>query len=235
MQKEKKTKSEILFEELCTLHNIPCVKLPKLDHRKQPDNELNFSGNKAIFEIKQVDPNDDDKAFHDTLSLQGLATQNRNPDRVAERVRNLIKKARNQIKSYHAMTSPVPAVVVIYDNANNLYTDPYTIQTAMFGWERVQLNVHRDTRSSEVADRGFGERNNKIIREDKYIEISAIATLHECWHFETHERFLAMCFYHNSHADQCFDPIWWQCEKVQHLRLSKKTQGQYQNWESINK
>ena len=229
------TKSEQLFDEFCKSHDVLPVRLPECDGQKQPDYEVFFNGQKVIFEIKQVEPNEADKKYNAPLKRGGIATQTRNPDKVAERIRDGIKEGRGQIKSYLRNNPGTPAVIVFYDNANNRYTDPYTIQTAMHGWEQVVFSVPSNGQPPEVVERGFGKRNNKAMRPDKNEQISAIATLHETWDVITKERLLSLCFYHNKYATHRFTPIWWQGNNIFHYTLEDKVQGQFQNWKVLPK
>jgi len=226
------TKSEKLFEEFCKSHCVIPVRLPECSD-KQPDYELSFDGQKVIFEIKQVEPNEADKEWNAPLGDQGITTQTRTPDKVAERVRNLIESAADQIKSYHKVNADTPAVVVIYDNANNSYTDTYAIKTAMHGWEQVSFNVPSNGQPPEVVERGFGKRNNKAMRPDKNEQISAIATLDEMWDVITKERRLTLCFYHNNYATRRFTPVWWRGNNIFHCILEDKVQGQFQDWKLL--
>jgi hypothetical protein len=229
------TKSEQLFVEFCKSHDVLPVRLPECDGQKQPDYEVSFNRQKVVFEIKQIEPNEADKKFNAALETVGMASQTRNPDKVANRVRDGIKEGRRQIRSYLQNNPAIPAVVIFYDNANNRYTDPYTIQTAMYGWEQVSFNVPSNGQSPRVVERGFGPRNNKAIRPDKNEQISAIATLHETWDVITKERLLSLCFFHNGYAIHSFNPLWWSGNNIFHFTLEDKVQGQFQRWKLLSK
>ncbi|AQQ71168.1 hypothetical protein SMSP2_01534 [Limihaloglobus sulfuriphilus] len=224
------TKSEKLFEELCCSNDIKFKRLPEGENQ-QPDYLLDLNGTKVIFEIKQIEPNDYDKKFNRELSEKGTATETRNTDKVAKRVRNAIDSASKQIKSYINENGQVPAVVVIFDNAKNGYTDSYTIQTALYGWERFLISTGRDYK---VVDRGFGDRNNKMLGNERKTHISAVASMHEYWEIEEpHERRLSLCFYHNQYAQNFFDWHLWDSEFISHLTLEDKSPGNFQNWVSL--
>lgn len=233
MSCRKQTQSEHLFEELCDQHGVGCRRLPLCEGRKQPDYELEIGDQHVIAEVKQINANDEDKRFAEALERDGVASQCRNPDVMARRIRNHIKKIRAQIKSYNQRCPAGPAILVLFDNARNKYTDPYTIQTAMHGWEQVVFDIPRNGQTPRVVDRGFAPHNNRAVRESKNQQMSALATLHECWDIQTEERFLALCFYHNSFAAHCFDPIWWHGDHIIHMTLEEKIPGKFQDWTRV--
>jgi hypothetical protein len=224
------TKSELLFEELCNKHRIPYDRLPVQQDHPQPDYELDLNGQRVVVEVKQIEPNEEDRCYAEAQERDGKASQCRNPDMMARRIRNHIKASRVQIKSYLQRHPATPAILVLFDNAKNQYTDPYTIQTAMFGWEQVTFSVYRDGKDPSVVDRGFGPRNNEEIRPDKNQQLSALTTLHEAWDLETRERFLALRFYHNQFAETAFIPNWWYGDHIVHFALADKVPREFQNW-----
>lgn len=234
MGSEDRTESEALFEELCDHHGVPCRRLCVRSDGPQPDYELNLAGHTVVAEVKQIDPNEEDRQFTESLRRDRMATQCRNPDLMARRVRNHIKESRSQINAYLDDHPHTPALLILFDAARNRYTDPYTIQTAMHGWEQVLLNVPSDGQPVSVVGRGFGKRNNREIRPDKNDHLSAVGTLHECWDITTHERFLALNIYHNPHAVTRLMPSAWTGAHITHLKLSQKEQGEWQNWETVH-
>jgi hypothetical protein len=115
---------------------------------------------------------------------------------------------------------------------HNGYTDPYTIQVAPHGWEQVTLAVNAP--AAPVTERGFAPRNNRTLRAGHNDHLSALVTLHEYWDLHTHERRLALRFYHNPYAAVKFEPAWWAGEQIHHLQMSSKTERQYQDWVSAS-
>ena len=235
MVANKPTRSERLFEELCNAHGIKWTRLAVFPNRKQPDYELALGSQLVVVEVKQIEPNPDDRSFSKALRAGGVASQCRDPDKVASRVRNHIKESRSQLKAYldyleRQHRPKIPSLLILFDNADNRYTDPYTIQVAMHGFERVQLEVPRDGSRPVVVDRGFAPRNNKTIGKGKNNHLSAVVTLHEFEDLETCERRLGLRFFHNPSALCRFDPLWWQGKNVLHRVLEEKTPGQFQNW-----
>ncbi|MEM9416091.1 MAG: hypothetical protein AAGA29_11550 [Planctomycetota bacterium] len=231
---KQRTKSELLFEELCKLENIPFDRLLELQDDKQPDYEIAPKGEKVVVEIKQIEPNDEDKAFAAALEQDGMATQCRSPDRMSRRIRNHMRDSCQQFTSYLSRNSPVPAMLVVFDNAKNHYTDPYTIQVALHGYEQVTLGVGPPGVDPVVIDAGFGERNNRELRPDKNEHLSAVATLHECWEvYKPHDRFLRMAIYHNPYAETPLSPKLWSSPRVKNFALTDKVKKCVQTWRCL--
>lgn len=233
MRENPLTQSERLFEELCQLHNVPCTRLPVLADSPQPDYEIRLAGRTIVVEVKQFDPNADDTKAREELHCNGMVMQSGDPDCLAERTREQISRSRKQFRSYLGRNPDTPAVLVLMDATRNPrdYTDPYFIQTAMFGWEHVVLEKPSGGASTAALERGFAPRNDAAIRQDNNTHLSAIATLHERWGLEEpHERFVSLCFYHNPYAVHPFLPSWWEGARIGHRTLEEKVRGEFQNW-----
>ena len=225
------TYSESLFQELCDLHGVQWTRLPELQGGQQPDYELTIDSQQLVAEIKEIVPNDEDLAFSEALRDQGGVSGTLNPDFQARRVRSDIRTSRGQLRSYLERNPGVPALLVVYDATDSRYLDPYFMQTAMHGWEQAVISTAGD--QPVIVEQGFAPRNNRTIREDFNRHLSALVTLHEFNDFDTHERKLGMCFYHNQYAEVPLPPSLWQGPEVSHFRLGSKEPGQYQNWELI--
>lgn len=231
MPNDNLTYSERLFQELCDMHNVQWNRLPELQTSQQPDYELMFGSQKIVAEIKEMVPNEDDLAVSNALRTQGRVSGRLNPDTQSRRVRSDIRASRGQLRSYQVRNPGVPAILVIYDGTDSRYLDPYFIQIAMHGYEEAVISTAGE--HPVIVDQGFAPRNNRTIREDWNCQLSALVTLHEFNDFDTHERKLALSFYHNQHAEAPFLPGLWQAPGVAHYRLGSKEPGQYQNWELI--
>ncbi len=105
----------------------------------------------------------------------------------------------------------------------------------MYGWECVVFDGTRIETPLTVIDRGFGHRNNRDVREDKNQQLSALATLHEGWGIDTHERVLSLWFYHNQFAAHPILPEWWSGNDIMHFAFGEKVPGQFQDWCSATK
>ena len=235
MSAELCTKSEGLFEELCQRDKVPYVRLKALDHKQQPDYEITPGGQLVVVEIKQIEPNNHDLQYAYALKTTGRAEQLRNPDEVAQRLRKHIRESRSQFRSYLKGRPVTPSLLVVFDNANNKYTHPDVIQTALHGSERVELLL-RKGHDPIVADRGFGPRNNRTLRPGLNEHLSAVAALDECWLGEIGEprqRVLGLRIFHNPYATVPLPLGLWSNPYVRHYTLSQKVPGQYQHWVTL--
>jgi len=231
MPGQVRTKSELLFEEVCDRHGIVWARLPECQDRPQPDYELSIDGQRIVAEIKQIEPNDEDRAYTEALRLQGRVSGVWNPDERARRVRDDVRASRRQLREYLEPNPGAPALLVIFDNTDCRYDDQHNILTAMHGWEQAVISTAGDR--PVIVEQGFAPRNNSTIRHDVNRHLSALVTLHEFADFDTHERKLGLRFYHNEYADVPFTPELWQGPEIYHLRLGPKEPGQYQDWEPM--
>ena len=94
MQTSRRRESENLFEELCQQHGVEFERIPVSSDSQQPDYELVLaSGQKVIAEVKQIDPNMNDRRAIEDLKYKGLAMHGDNFARtVPNRVQNALKK-----------------------------------------------------------------------------------------------------------------------------------------------
>jgi hypothetical protein len=229
MENAKLTYSESLFQELCTLHGVQCTRLSASQDHRQADYDLLIAGQRIVAEVKQAEPNDADRAFSNALTTKGHAFGRCNPDDKAGRVRNHIATSRGQFRAYLRSNPGIPAILVIFDNTESGYDDPYTVQTAMCGWEQAVISTAGNR--PVIVERGFAPRNNSAIRHDKNRHLSALVTMHEFDDFHPpHERKLGLRFYHNEYADVPFPPKLWEGPEISHLRLGPKEPGQFQDW-----
>lgn len=227
----KQTKSEQLFEEICRVSSVECRRLAELADGQQPDYEIKLTGQTVVVEVKQVDPNPSDEAFRKQLRSNVFSMQNRSLDAMARRIRNFIGTSRGQLNAYLEKSPRTPALLVVYDSANNFYTDPYTILVAMHGSQQATFAMPAVGRPPFIKDVGFGPRNNRELRPEKNTHLSALVTLHERYELSApHKRFLELCFYHNPFAACPVHPSLWSGKNISHLAISQKTPGQFENW-----
>lgn len=112
-----------------------------------------------------------------------------------------------------------------------MYNDPYTIQTAMFGFEHVVL----EARGAGVvaSERGFAPRNNSEIRKEKNRQLSALATIHEYVEMESKEHKHGTVFCHNPYADFPLNPASWNNVYVSHMTLTPEVSDHFQDWKDV--
>jgi hypothetical protein len=81
------TASEKLFEEFCQLNRIPCVRIARTAART-PDYVINLGSTQVTCEVKQIDPNDEDR--QELAELQrGVSTGRYLPNRLRAKLKNV--------------------------------------------------------------------------------------------------------------------------------------------------
>ena len=127
------TISEILFERFCQATDIPFRRVPteSATERRTPDYELRLGDLEVLAEVKQVDPNPEEKEARQRF--EGAKATIEWQSELGARLRKKISEANSQLKSQ--VKSCQPAILVIYNNVNVLYgfTDPHNVMAAMYG------------------------------------------------------------------------------------------------------
>jgi len=183
-----KTESEKLFEHFCVTKSISCEKIEE-ESSKRPDYLISISGLKVVAEVKQLNPNKEDKAKYKEFKEKGFAVGDSPP---GARVRGKITDSAPQISSL--AKGKFPGLLVLYNTvplANLL--DPYHIKVAMYGLDTVVIS--RPALFEErphVIERKSGPKRK--LTENHNTSISAIAVL------KNSQNGLSLDVYHNQHA-----------------------------------
>ena len=167
----RQTISEIRFEALCAAREVSCERLA-VGAQRMPDYEIFLGGQRVIVEIKQLDPNKQDKKINHALD-SGTAT----PCVIspAQRLRNKISDGYKQLKS--AAREGQPCLLVLYNNAGLLaFIDAFAITAAMFGTYGVRFGR---AKAGEVREVGRGFTGNSRLTRNTCKRLSAIGVLHD--------------------------------------------------------
>ncbi len=169
----KQTTSEALFSEICTQHGYALINIPCSASQKTADFRIVTPYGEIIAEIKELSPNQEDKAQIQNLKRHGSFAVG---GKVGGRARGMIKDGAKQLKSH--IHENKPAVIVLYDN---IQEDGISLQSqfghlsmehidaAMYGGWTVYL--------SGAADSNGGERS---LRCDKRCHVSAVLVMGYC-------------------------------------------------------
>jgi hypothetical protein len=125
------TTSEAHFEQWCRLHRIKCrpIKKARVDRHKRPDFAIKVGGHWCIIEIKQTDPNPQDK------NLLERASERKEEVLVfwkvppGSRLIAGIRKAKSQLHKFSMRG--LPTVVCFFDNTLGFYDEPRDVKEAM--------------------------------------------------------------------------------------------------------
>src|SRR6266540_4589012 len=154
---ESKTISEQLFERFCRDNGILFKRLDVSNESgiKSPDYEIFTPSGAMIVEVKQLDPNEDDKRFYNQLLSKGITDiRGKEP---GTRIRGKINHAIPQLKV--AAKAGKPAIIALCSNIilDAKYIDQYDILIGMYGLE-VATIVLPNNRSQKpyVAHIKFG-------------------------------------------------------------------------------
>ena len=188
----ERTISEMYFEKLCLARGIACERIPESDART-PDYRVAIDSVELMTEVKQLDPNREDKRLReiwDTPQSPGAFDATR-------RIRKMLADGYPQIK--RLSEGKFPAMIVIYNNAGewNLL-DAFAITTAMFGDYGFRYESKPDQSLEVTRQVHFG---NRITTEGTCRSLSAVGVL-EC----TGSGTLVLCCYHNPFAEVPIEP-----------------------------
>jgi hypothetical protein len=132
-----RTRSEEIFERFCDEVAIPWVRIPE-DVTTTPDYDLPLRRQTIVAEVKQLDPNDEDKCQIRERQEKGYTGGIRIP---GKRVRREITDSMGQLRS--RAKGRFPALLVLYNNVDVgiRLIDPYDVLTGMYGMEEARFLV----------------------------------------------------------------------------------------------
>ena len=206
------TRSETLFVELCEVVGWAFERLDEAGHGiPSPDFLLEAcDGTNIVVEIKQFDPNREEREELEKLETGGMARFFTKP---GKRVRKAVKKAARQLKARSAGSAP--AMLVVFDATGfRIHDDPYAVLTAMRGLDVVPVQGAHDT---EVPVE-FGIRRpgpEKRMTPNMHTSISGIAALRET------QNGLSLDIYHNSFAKCPINSSTLIGRRVRHWRMTR--------------
>lgn len=223
----EQTISEKLFERFCKENNIQLSRIEAsiIPGKKEPDYEVETSSGKILVEVKQFDPNPEELKLQKQLEERGWTDAFGGEP--GAKVRLKIQSAAKQLKSRGA--GSVPSMVVLYNNVpiSRRGTDPYEIKTAMYGIEKIDLNVDSNiSAGTTVKDRGFGSKRK--MTPSSNTSISAVAAL-----YSGLDQQLLMYVFHNIYAAVPLNIHSFQAEKIKHYSIASKVIGQFQEWQEM--
>lgn len=224
---KQKTISQELLEKFCLENSLRLKPVPRSSKsgRKTPDYILTLQRRKVLVEVKQLDPNPQDRARLQRLRNHGSTGVISNEP--GHRIRGKIEDARLQIKQRSICWKP--AVLVLYDNTGLLIgqLDPHDVLNAMYGEEMVNFFVDETNGTQRIYWwHRFGGKRKVSPRYNT--TLSAIAIL-----IEVHKG-LEIDFYHNDYAAKRFNPDWLRLSPVRHFRLGGvASRGGLREWNEI--
>ncbi len=183
----KQTISENLFEQLCNENGIQWTRISEMPDMQTADYKIILEDQQVIVEIKQLDPNSDDKErFTQVFQHGGVVSYFTTSKR---RARKKIKSSKTQLKNSAA--GQHPTILVLYDNTSGFSgLDEDSVLDAMYGDEIYLIPPNEQTAEIEAR---FGGNQQMTESSKKYI--SAIGIL------DVRNRKPILTLFHNSYAD----------------------------------
>ena len=218
-----KTISEELFETFCADHGVECRPIPRAAMRT-PDYELDVASHRAIAEVKQIDPNEDDEQAQREVDESGRVNL---AGKAGKRMRQVITNSKDQIG--RLARGVCPGLLVVYNNAGVSvhHTDPMFVLTAMYGHVAARIRLPAQPGEEPVLEEMLfgGERR---VTEEHSTSISAVCVL-----YRSPAGPPGLSFYHNAFAAQPFDPNWLRGEWIHHFVIKDAKSHKFENWTEV--
>lgn len=163
-----RTISEVDFGRLCANRGVGSQRISKSVARIA-DYRVSLGSTTTIVEVKQLDPNDDDRELAEAWGTP------RSPGAVApsDRVQGLLDDGYSQIR--RSSEGKWPTMIIVYDKSGAWnWIGSVTVAKAMFGSYGIVLGLQPDQTIDEI-DRGYlGQRK---VTKDTFRALSAAGAL----------------------------------------------------------
>lgn len=216
------TISEEYFERFCECRRISCEKL-QVGKVKTPDYKINVNGINITVEIKQLEPNDEEKEVILKRTQGNVTVYKKNIFRPHKN----ITKGVDQLRSYSKHVRKQPAIVVLYEVADFGHLDPYVIDVCLYGIESVHIMIPPPDIQAEPRVLGLVRGGNRIATEEHNTTLSAVGVLRIVGKNET------LTLYHNKFAAYPIQPDDFRFDGVRHFARRKPDENDLRNWAEI--
>ncbi len=215
------TVSESTFERICDRRGVPYRKLATRENQRTPDYLILPSGEKVVVEVKQIEPNDEDRELQ-KKSKEGETTGWWSDNDA--RIRRKIKQGAKQLKT--VAKGRCPSVLMLYDDREIKIIDNEDFLEAMYGDEELTLAVPLNGGKPKPLGVGFG--GNRQLTEQQRLYISAVAIMRQKFPGEW-----IVAVFHNVFASRPLDPdVASSFADVQYALTEPKTK-EYQDWTRV--
>lgn len=191
------TESEFLFKEYCLQENISFERIVE-GKEKSPDFWVDLKGSKIIVEVKQMNPNAEEKKVLDAPPDELSGEDVDHWGIPGGRIRKKITRSLPQLKAL--AKNLCPALLVIFNNIKYFgiemwpeLTDGYAVKVAMYGIESVLI-------SSEVAPEGGAKIILKWHGHRRRLTVEHNTTLSGIAILEKYNDIVSLQVYHNYYA-----------------------------------
>jgi hypothetical protein len=217
------TVSEKIFEEYCQQNRIYFNKINTESNsaKKSPDYEIIVNSQKIIVEIKQIDPNPNDKKNEERLRLTG--TGGTFGGKIGKRISQKITSAMPQLKV--RAKNKYPSLLVIYNNISftDEYVQPDEVMCGMYGRHVVYLPFGSN-KKDEIIDQDFGP--TRRLTPDANTTLSALAIIRK------EKNDIKLDIFSNKYANIPLSNN--VLPNSDYFELDKKEKGYFYTWKKVN-
>lgn len=214
------TEAELLFEHFCRERDIGVQRLRE-GSAKMPDYEIRVGQLVVAVEVKQLEPNTEDKKSLEERRQPGSGFHYENMERPRQSIRDATKQLRAHTQKR------MPAVVVLFDTLDGSlgYLDSDNIAQCLYGAEQFHFAVPDLPRNKPVF-LGVSLGGRRIATPQDNTTLSAVATLR----FHRSADQLSLTVFHNSYAAVPIDPAHFRVRDVTHFAHLAKDQNRLPRW-----
>lgn len=217
-----RTESEILFERFCSETCVSYTRIPPEPRfgRRTPDYELHVQVPSLLAEVKQIDPNAEDKVVFRKFQETGVLEFEGIP---GKRLRNKISEAASQLKARVGQNQPT--LLVVYNNVDVLqgFTGPDAMMSAMYGlYEVTLIKTSRPRRQVLGASHRLGGKRK--LTPEHNTTLSAVAALFE-WPEGPY-----LVLYHNKFAANPISPEVLRRPRIYQRAICETGNGEFPKW-----
>ena len=220
------TRSEILFERFCGESRIRFTPIPPESEarRRTPDYEFHLQEPPILVEVKQIDPNPDDKALLRQLQETEMYEFQ---DALGKRLRGKISKASSQLKA--RVRTDQPALLIVYNNVDVIrgFTTPRQMMSAMYGQHEVVLTRSHGGPLAQLLSFSPRLGGNRRLTLEHNTTISAVAVL-----FEGPEG-PYLIVYHNRFAANPIPPEVLRRPRILQRSIREGGPGEFPEWVEV--
>jgi hypothetical protein len=213
------TESEQLFERFCERRGISCERIPEAT-RRTPDYEIIAGDTRIKVEVKQIEPNADDRATIGKLERGQSAPQWLDMSRARQSILDAVRQLRPHVKGRQ------PGLVVLYETHSWLgYLDGDDMARCLYGDEIIRGRVPRHAEEEALLlESGYG--GGRVATEGHNTTLSAVAVLRASPEVD------GLWIYHNMFAEHPIEPRRFCFPGVRHFAW-RPQRGQMAKWVEV--
>jgi hypothetical protein len=214
------TSSERYFERFCERRGIAIRRLPE-GPDPTPDYEIVVDGLEIVAEVKQIEPNAEDRDVLTEVTNGKAVSYWVNMSRARQSILDGVKQLRAYAKGKR------PAIVVLYELAGLLeYLKADNIAQCLYGRRQVHVAVPEDAgQEGWVLGSSYG--GGRVATEHHNTTLSAVAVLRTSGGTET------VSVFHNAFAALPIEPYRFRFDGVRHFAWRTSDPNRLPGWVDV--